>query len=404
MECEPADRQSGFEADDYGWNRCSIDLGEMGRTDRMRRRVGGVPASDFFSFYGVNSTPCRWYARQDRCLLDIMGKFSVFIKGAKGGHVHMDNPVIRLGRLHQCTFEQALELRQRGFEGYHDEMRKHYPNFPQAAAPAPGALDRLLDGFGSEGIRPELSIVGYVNEKPVGFVFIAIKTVDGKKLAWNGGTGVFPEYRGYGLAKLMMQEAQRVIREQEVDRAVLEVVAKNKPAVTAYVKGGFRIADRIVGMTREEALTAPFLSGKTPEGVRLQYGVPADVARLPFYRDKVAWGCMWHYMKRGESLIVYDAEDKAIAYALFQRSRKADGQLQSVMLRQCEVSPERSDRDTLFRLLLTELYGPYDVPCVRKTGDLSMANPEPIRALEEAGFTLNYEQYLMLLEKEEESQ
>ncbi|MDF2719395.1 MAG: hypothetical protein K0R28_6320 [Paenibacillus sp.] len=333
-----------------------------------------------------------------------MREISVFIKGTKGGHGHMDNPVIRLGRLHQCTFEQALELRQRGFEGYHDEMRKHYPNFPQAAAPAPGALDRLLDGFGSQGIRPELSIVGYVNEKPVGFVFIAIKMVDGRKLAWNGGTGVFPEYRGYGLAKLMMQEAQRVIREQEVDRAVLEVVAKNKPAVTAYEKGGFRIADRIVGMTREEALKAPFLSGKLPEGIRLQYGVPADVARLPFYRDKVAWGCMWHYMKRSESLIVYDAEDKAVAYALFQRSRKADGQLQSVMLRQCEVSPERNDRDTLFRLLLSELYGPYDVPCVRKTGDLSMANPEPIRALEEAGFSLNYEQYLMLLEKEEEPQ
>ncbi|MBP1990084.1 GNAT family N-acetyltransferase [Paenibacillus eucommiae] len=316
----------------------------------------------------------------------------------------MDNPVIRLGRLHQCTFEQALELKQRGFEGYHDEMRKHYPNFLPAATPAPGALNRLLDGFGTEGIHPELSIVGYVNDKPVGFVFIAIKTVDGKKLAWNGGTGVFPEYRGYGLAKLMMQEAQRVILEEEVDRAVLEVVAKNKPAITAYEKGGFRIADRIVGMTREEALTAPFLTfsrGNEPEGIRLQYGIPEDVARLPFYRDKVAWGCMWHYLKSGESLIVYDAQDKAIAYALFQRSRKADGQLQSVMICQCEVSPERNDRDALFRLLLSDLFGPYDVPCIRTIENLSMANPEVIRALEEAGFTLNYEQYVMLLEKEE---
>ncbi|WP_176706461.1 GNAT family N-acetyltransferase [Paenibacillus hemerocallicola] len=312
----------------------------------------------------------------------------------------MEKPAIRLGRLSQCTFEQALELRQRGFEGYHDEMRKHYPGFPLPAAPTPGALDRLLDGFGTEGIRPELSIVGYADDKPVGFVFIAIKTAEGKKLAWNGGTGVFPEYRGYGLAKLMMQEAGRVIREQEADRAVLEVVATNVAAVTAYERGGFRIADRIIGMTREGALPSPFLEGDAPEGIRLEYGKPADVSTLSFYRDKAAWGCMWHNMKSGESLIAYDKEDKAVGYALFRRVRGADGKLKSVVLRQCETSPDFGDRDRLFRLLLSELYGPYDEPCIRKTGDLSMASPEPIRALEEAGFTLNYEQYLMLMEKE----
>lgn len=312
----------------------------------------------------------------------------------------MEKPVIRLGRLSQCTFEQALELKQRGFEGYHDEMRKHYPHFPKPGVPAPGALDRLLNGFGTEGIRPELSIVGYADDKPVGFVFIAIRTVNGKKLAWNGGTGVFPEYRGYGLAKLMMQEAQRVILEQQVDRAILEVVAKNSAAVSAYEKAGFRIADRLVGMTREDALATPLFEGAAPEGVRLQYGKPADAAELPFYREKAAWGCMWHNMKTGESLIAFDGEGRAVGYALFSRTRGADGKLQSVMLRQCEVSPEYGDREPLFRLLLSELYGPGDEAIVRKTGDLSMANPEPVRILEQAGFLINYEQYLMLLEKE----
>lgn len=316
----------------------------------------------------------------------------------------MEKPVLRLGRLHQCTFEQALELRQRGFEGYHDEMRKHYPGFLPAAAPAPGALDRLLDGFGTEGIRPELSIVCFADDKPVGFVFIAIKTADGKKLAWNGGTGVFPEYRGYGIAKLMMREASRVIREQEVDRAVLEVVAKNAAAVTAYEKGGFRIADKLIGMTREEPLDAPLFEGEPPKDIRLQYGTPADAAGLPFYRDKAAWGCMWHNLKNSESLIAYDEFNRPVGYALFRRTRGADSQLRSVVLRQCEVGPEREDREPLFRLLLSELYGPYELPCVRKTGDLSMANPEPARILTEAGFTTNYEQYLMLIDKETDAE
>lgn len=314
----------------------------------------------------------------------------------------MEKPVIRLGRLHQCTFEQALTLRQRGFEGYHAEMAQYYPDFPRPAAPAPGALDRLLDGFGTEGIRPELSVVGYADDEPVGFVFLALKKVDGKKLAWNGGTGVFPEYRGYGIAKLMMTEAQRVIREQEVDRAFLEVVAKNAHAIAAYEKGGFRIADRIIGMTNENALESPFYDGPAPDGISLQFGKPADVAGLPFYRDDAAWGCMWHNMKSGESLIAFDRHGRAAAYALFQRSRGEDGQLRSVMLRQCEVSPGHDDQNLLVRLLLAELFGPYDVPCVRKTGDLSMAHPEPARLLREAGFTTNYEQFLMILEKEAE--
>ncbi|RKN84372.1 GNAT family N-acetyltransferase [Paenibacillus ginsengarvi] len=313
----------------------------------------------------------------------------------------MNKPAIRIGRLSQCTFEQALELRQRGFEGYHDSMRQYYPDFPKPGTPAPDALDRLMDSFGSSGIRAEQSIVGFVDEKPVGFVFIAIKTVNGVKLGWNGGTGVFPECRGLGLAKLMMQEARQVLIQQEVDIGVLEVVAKNAPAIASYEKGGFRIADKILGMTREEPLKEPFLpESRRPGGVRLEYGLSANVAAIPYYREQAAWGCMWHNLPRGESLVVYDEENKPVAYALFQRSRDAAGKLKSVTLRQCEVSPDRSDRELLFRLLLAELYGPYDEPCTRRVSDMSAANPELNELLHEAGFTLNYEQYMMLWERQ----
>ncbi len=313
----------------------------------------------------------------------------------------MNDSEIRLGRLHQCTFEQTLELKQRGFEGYSADMARHYPGFiqPAAAAVAPGALDRMLDGFGSEGIRPELSVVGYADNKPVGFVFIAMKTVNGKKLAWNGGTGVFPEYRGRGLAKAMMQEAHRVIKEQEVDHAFLEVVAKNEHAVIAYEKGGFRNVDRLIGMTRTEPLAKPFYEGNQSESFRLQYGSTVDVSTLAFYREKAAWGCMWHNMKTGESLIAIDAEGRAIGYALFVRNRSEDGELQSILLRQCEVSPELQDRETMYRILLSEVFGPYDIPCTRRTVDLSMSNPEVVRLLQEAEFTTNYEQYLMMMDK-----
>jgi ribosomal protein S18 acetylase RimI-like enzyme len=312
---------------------------------------------------------------------------------------------IRLGRLSQCTFEQALELKKRGFDGYHEEMAVHYPGFirPPASTgePVPGELDRFLDGFGTQGIRPELSIVGYADDMPVGFVFIAVKQAEGKKLGWNGGTGVYSDFRGRGIAKAMMLEANKVIREQEIDRAILEVVVKNEHAVTAYQKGGFQIADKLVGMTHAGS-DLDFGGGTASDyGLRLEYGQPSDVAELSFYRDKAAWWCMWHNMKQGESLLAYDREGHAVGYALFHRSYTESGELGSITLRQCEVSEQYEDRDSLFRLLLAEVYGKFNTACTYRTVDLSMSNPIVIALHETVGFITNYEQYLMIMEKEQ---
>jgi len=313
----------------------------------------------------------------------------------------MDNNELRLGRLHQCTFEQALELRKRGFEGYHAEMAIHYPGFARPPAPTgvpvPGELDRMLDGFGTEGIRPELSVVCFAGDKPVGFVFIAVKQADGKKLVWNGGTGVFPEYRGKGIAKAMMLEAGKVIREQEADHAFLEVVAKNEHAIRAYQKGGFEIADRLIGMTCAGTGAAFFDRPDGLDGIRLVHGAPSAVSKLPFYRSEAAWWCMWHNMKTGQSVTAFDPEGKEIGYALFNRAYGAGGELKSVVLKQCELSAACVDREAVFRMLLAEAYGPFDPAVTYKTSDLSMSNPEVVRLHEAAGFITNYEQYLMMM-------
>ncbi|MDF2721144.1 MAG: Acetyltransferase [Paenibacillus sp.] len=315
---------------------------------------------------------------------------------------------IRIGRLHHCTFAQALELRKRGFEQYREEMSRYYPNIA-----APGTeltMEQLLSGFARNGVRPELSVVGYVNDRPVGFVFVAVRVVGGKKLAWNGGTGVFPEYRGLGLAKLMMQEANRILREQEVDLAVLEVVTGNERAIAAYKSGGFRIVDRLAAMSRTEPLERPFRQEPTPGQLELRWTKPAVAGALPFYREQAAWGCMWHSQQDGDALIVNERQEGEggnggpVAYALCSRARDADGKLKSVVFKQCEVDPDRrSDRERLLRLILAECFGPYDIACARKAANLSMAHPDVIELLKEAGFQTLHEQYLMVLEKAVES-
>lgn len=325
-----------------------------------------------------------------------------------------ENSNIHIDRLHKCTFEQTLELTQHGWEGYREEMSRYFPLMgpsrqavsteanagQESKKPSASALDRLLGRFGPDGIRAEQSIVAFVDDQPVGYVFIAIKVVNGKKLAWNGGTAVLPEYRGLGLAKAMMREALDALREQEVDRAYLEVVVYNDRAISAYINGGFHIVDRVTGMRCTEQLHRPFHEGNRTEDIELRYGKPEEVAHLPFYREDAAWECMWHGIgEGGESLIAHDATGDAVAYALFKRSEgAAAGEYKSVTLYQCEASPSWADQSLLFRLLLSEVFGNPGIPCNRTTANLSMSHPELISLLREAGFVTVHEQYLMILE------
>lgn len=293
---------------------------------------------------------------------------------------------IQLGRLIDCTFAEALKLRNRGFEQYYSDMTL--------------TMERLISSLHNHSIRPEHSVVAYIDGNPVGFVFVGIKTVEGKKLAWNGGTGVFPEYRGRGIAKHMMLEVNRIMKAEEVDRATLEVVTKNAHAIAAYEKGGFQIVDRLAGLRFSGALPRPFYSDPLPSGYQAVYGKAADVRRLSFYRETVAWDGMWHNLGHGESLIIRDAAGEAAGYALFVRSYDEGGRLKSVDLRQCEAAPARGDQERIFRILLSEVYGPYDHSCSRSTSNLAMSSQIDIQLLKEASFTTKYEQYLMILDKE----
>lgn len=287
-------------------------------------------------------------------------------------------------RLGQCTFEQALRLRNRGFEGYYFDVTV--------------TMDQLLRSFAVNGIRPELSLVACADGHPVGFVFLAVKMLNGRKAAWNGGTGVIPEYRGYGLSTALMQEVKTLLTEQEVDRAYLEVLVQNSRALSAYEKGGFHIADRLIGLTRDGALEPDAFKAGECSGFKLQYGAPRTVKDIPYYREIAAWECQWQNMAEGESLIIRAADGEPAAYALFKRNYSDEGMIKSIVLYQCEAAPGRVDRTELFRMALKAVFGPKELDCSRTTANLSGSNPDLIDMLKEAGFKERYQQHLMVMD------
>ncbi|WP_409342904.1 GNAT family N-acetyltransferase [Paenibacillus sp. MBLB4367] len=302
----------------------------------------------------------------------------------------MENETVRYGRLNACTFDEALSLWNRGFAGYYSDMTR--------------SMDQLLASFAATAIKPALSVVAFVDDDPAGFVFIATKDVDGKKWAWNGGTGVAPEYRGKGIAKTLMRETQLVLAEEGVDRAILEVVCRNEHAIKAYESGGFRKADRIIGLIHTGSLgglgSSPSVSSSR---LQAEYGRASAAGALSFYRETAAWECMWHNIKNGESLIVRDESGAAAAYALFSRVLDKQGKPESIHLYHCEAAPDREDREALFGMLLSGVFGPLDLTCTRSTVNMSTANPEPIAMLQAAGFETRYEQYLMVFDRNGES-
>ncbi|GAA3407491.1 GNAT family N-acetyltransferase [Paenibacillus hodogayensis] len=298
----------------------------------------------------------------------------------------MGNETIQYRRLNACTFDEALSLWNRGFTGYYSDMTR--------------TMEQLLNSFAANSIKPELSVAAFVCDDPAGFVFIATKIVDGRKWAWNGGTGVAPEYRGKGIAKALMREAQRVFAEEGVDCAILEVVCRNEHAISAYESGGFSKTDRIIGLVHKGTLDEQsFPVPDSSPGLQAEYGKASAAAELDFYRDVAAWECMWHNIKNGEALIVRDQFGEAAAYALFSRTFDKQGNMETANLLQCEPAPGREDRDALFAFALRSVYGPLDRACTRSTANLSTANPEVIDMLKVAGFETRYEQYLMVMDR-----
>lgn len=91
-------------------------------------------------------------------------------------------------------------------------------------------------------VRYDLSI-GTFDEANnlIAFMIIGVDERNGKKVAFNAGTGVIPTFRGQKLVKQMYQFAIPLFKENGIEELALEVINKNIKAIKAYQSVGFRI-------------------------------------------------------------------------------------------------------------------------------------------------------------------
>lgn len=92
-----------------------------------------------------------------------------------------------------------------------------------------------------EGIAPSFCVAAYVGTEMVGFVLTGLGEWQGKPTAYNAGTGVLPQFRGYNLTQQLYTFMLPKLRESGIEQCLLEVIRENAPALRSYKAIGFRI-------------------------------------------------------------------------------------------------------------------------------------------------------------------
>ncbi|MDQ0915155.1 GNAT family N-acetyltransferase [Paenibacillus sp. V4I5] len=285
-------------------------------------------------------------------------------------------------RMSELSAEDMVSLWNKGFEGYFLNSTMN--------------LDKFLSRTVNEGLSLEHSLVVYENSDPIGFVMNGFRVIEGKRVAWNGGTGIAEEHRGKGIGKILMERNLQLYREQGADIALLEALIQNKAAIKLYQSVGYGITEQLISLQHTEALDASLLQPNANSRYVTKRGLPVEVKGMSFYRHLSAWQTQWASLKDGESIIISDEGDKVIGYALFKRVFREDGNLATIALYQCESIPGREDTEDILKAVVSEVYAPVSSSCKRITMNIRDSNKELIGLLERLGFTTFVEQVHMM--------
>ncbi|GAA3349416.1 GNAT family N-acetyltransferase [Lysinibacillus fusiformis] len=221
----------------------------------------------------------------------------------------------------QCTLEEVLRAWNKGFEGY--------------IVPIDMTAEMFLQRLVGEGLSVEHSIVAFDDHEPIGIVMNGFRHMGGKKIAWNGGTGISPTYRGKGVSRLLMEETLAIYERENVEIATLEAIKENSVAIALYERYGYVITDHLQFLSGEYEAKIEHTSAIRTEIIR-----PEQLPHVPFYQEDVPWQCSWHSIKQGEARVFYNEANDVLGYMLYKTVWGKQGELERVILYQLEVLEE----------------------------------------------------------------
>ncbi|WEG12950.1 GNAT family N-acetyltransferase [Pullulanibacillus sp. KACC 23026] len=288
--------------------------------------------------------------------------------------------MITIKPLKELTFTEALDTWNKGFEGYLYNQKM--------------ALDYFIQRFGTEELSPELSLVAFQDHQPIGILLNGQRTINGLKVAWNGGTGVALEHRHQGVGKALMDAAIALYKEHNIEIATLEAASSNIKAINLYKQYGYSVMDTLVFLENKEALSKDIL-GQPTRSYNAQNRLAIEASRISIINDDVPWQTQWQSLRKdGELLIISDSSGEA-GYFLYKKQYNSEGQLSAIALFSAGIAPSRSDAYEIALFGLKELFQPLDLAIRRFTFNFRSNNTEIVSILNELGFKSFTEQIYM---------
>jgi ribosomal protein S18 acetylase RimI-like enzyme len=291
---------------------------------------------------------------------------------------------IEIRRLSDCPLKDGVEAYNRGFEGYFYNQTKD--------------IDSFARRFGLEDISPEYSVVAYHDGMPVGIVLSGIKTINGEKVAWNGGTGVAKELRGKGVGKQLMNATLEIYREKGVRYATLEAISRNEGAIQLYKGLGYELKKHLKFLQFNEVLPAEIFE-TVNSSYQIEHVSPLELTGIDFYQHQHPW--QNQNLHDASALVLRDEQNRIAGYSLTKRNYK-EGEVASIGLLQLETAEGRPDTAEIMKTLLKHSFSPLERAFQRTTVNTPEDQVQLLEVLQDCGFEQWEEQVWMVKDMKQE--
>lgn len=155
----------------------------------------------------------------------------------------------------------------------------------------------------------------FINNKLLAFIFTSIRIFNKKNVAYNGGTGVVPEGRGYGLVYKLYEELIPKLVSLDINKSILEVLENNKRAIHVYEQCGYK-KNRFLKSFLLSPMDLDFKEMK--EDIIIQES--DDLIIVESWWDKSP-GCLESsYIPQFDKIFVAQFEQRTIGYIIFNPS------------------------------------------------------------------------------------
>lgn len=235
--------------------------------------------------------------------------------------------------LEKLDMDQLYKGFREAFEDYEIQLSKE-------------ELSRMLK---RRGFRAALSWGAFDGSRLVSFTFNGIGTYNGRRTAYDTGTGTLPDYRGQGLAGKVFRHTEERLKAASIEQYLLEVLQHNTTAVNLYKKLGFEVSRSFNYFHQDvnllEFKTGGDLSGKVKSmdiaevqsfhdgdyphswqnNMDAIHRSPEDFLGLGYFEDNALLGYLICEPRSGDiTQIVVDPDHrrKGIATTLMSRARK----------------------------------------------------------------------------------